>query len=100
MQHRSATGTCHVLVCCVHVCRPLVAEQCGNAAYGICQNRATDAKVSPCGGSFNGVNQCNKDEFQRFYNGGCTGSISNTVSVCPVAGTLTCAYACSGSASR
>lgn len=72
---------CHVksLDSCVHVCHPLVAEQCGNAAYGICQNRATDAKVSPCGGSFNGVNQCNKDEFQRFYNGGWTGIRKHSV---------------------
>lgn len=47
------------------------AEQCGNAAYGVCQAKAMDPKQSPCGSAFKGMANCNEAEFQKFYTGGC-----------------------------
>lgn len=43
-------------------------QQCGNAAYGVCQSTANDPKQSPCGNMFNGAAKCSKAEFQKFYN--------------------------------
>lgn len=44
-------------------------QQCGNIAFGECQNVARDPKQSPCGASFKGVNQCSRTAFENFYNG-------------------------------
>jgi hypothetical protein len=44
-------------------------EQCGNAAYGVCQTTANDPKQSPCGNMFNGWQKCSKSEFWSFYGG-------------------------------
>jgi hypothetical protein len=51
------------------LCRSWTAEQCGNAAYGVCQSTAWDKGQSPCGNMFNGAAKCNKDEFTKFYGG-------------------------------
>lgn len=48
-------------------------QQCGNAAYGVCQSGATSSS-SPCSYAFNGAGKCSKDQFWGFYNGnGCFG---------------------------
>jgi len=44
-------------------------QQCGNAAYGVCQAFTLDANKSPCGKAFNGIAKCSKTEFAKFYNG-------------------------------
>ena len=44
-------------------------QQCGNAAYGVCQSTANTASMSPCGNAFNGISKCSKSEFEKFYNG-------------------------------
>jgi len=46
-----------------------LTEQCGNAAYGVCQAYTADANKSPCGKAFNGIAKCSKTEFQKFYSG-------------------------------
>jgi hypothetical protein len=42
-------------------------EQCGNAAYGVCQNTARDKNYSPCAYMFNGAGKCTKESFWEFY---------------------------------
>lgn len=44
-------------------------KQCGNIAFGECQNLAKNRARSPCGRSFNGVDECTRNQFQSFYNG-------------------------------
>jgi hypothetical protein len=44
-------------------------QQCGNAAFGECQRLAKDSLQSPCGFAFNGYEQCQKADFEGFYNG-------------------------------
>jgi hypothetical protein len=42
--------------------------QCGNAAYGVCQNMASDRNKSPCGWAFDrGMYNCDKERFWAFY---------------------------------
>jgi hypothetical protein len=44
------------------------AAQCGNAAYGVCQNMASDRNKSPCGWAFDrGMYNCDKERFWAFY---------------------------------
>jgi hypothetical protein len=41
-------------------------QQCGNAAYGVCQSTARGSG-SPCSYMFNGSGKCTKEQFWEFY---------------------------------
>jgi hypothetical protein len=50
---------------------PVSLGQYANIAYGLCQSQSMDRWKSPCGWSFNGHKQCNKQAFMEFYTGKC-----------------------------
>jgi len=50
---------------------PVTLGQCANIAYGLCQERAMNGWMSPCGYAFRGHKQCSKDNFMSFYTGDC-----------------------------
>lgn len=44
-------------------------QQCGIAAYGVCQAKAMDPRQSPCGWAFRGKDACDGVTFMNFYTG-------------------------------
>jgi len=48
---------------------PVSLGQCTDIAYGLCQERAMNGWMSPCGYAFRDHKQCSKDNFMSFYTG-------------------------------